>query len=542
MRAALATLLALVCLAAVLVLVRASSGGVAEHVPRADAERVALGASVAETAGTDGASLVADAAHPALREGLPAPDPARHDAKDRGSLVHGVVRDAAGVPLEGAEVVCDVPDRATRTDAAGCYELRRGEAPRERAVRMFARHATEGIARFEGVVPGDGVVDFRLDGGARFLVSVVGPGGLAVADARVSLWQSDETSSPGVFLGTGRVLELFERHALLGSRRVAVGYTGERGIADLRGLEIGRYRLEVRCAPFVPYQEEGVSVPSRTLVDHGTIALVEGLSLRGTATTCAGEAVSGALVRALFEYRYYETRSGPDGSFAVEGIEPTAIAGEVLVADAASDAFWHDTKVRVDPDRAPLEARLCPSSLTVLVRTEQGPYDGPATVELREAADGGALRPGSGEPRRTATVSRGELVLQDVSSAIEALVVRIPGHYGAWLDVTSEARARPIELTMEPSGGLILAGLPDAGPAMRFFLQTELADEFTLTSIPGVLAPEGYGIDAQHFLVSASARLCLPSPDEERRPGKEIYAKASGDRLPTSAVRLVLVR
>jgi hypothetical protein len=241
-----------------------------------------------------------------------------------GVEVKGRVVDEAGAALADADVSLGVVADAAggvagRSDGEGRFAI--PDLPREGEVYLLARLKGFVMAAPENVaLPPAGEVVLRMRKARVLTGKVVDAEGQApVADASVV------------------AMSIVERPTSSGARIAYSTQTGASGRTDgggefrLEGLSPREYDLMVRAQRYQTYQQQ-VRVPAEGEAQALTIAVKRGLELRGRVLDVAGQpapgvqvsaqATGGEVSRLRMPSSFGAARSGPDGSFVIEGLAP----------------------------------------------------------------------------------------------------------------------------------------------------------------------------------------------------------------------------
>jgi Carboxypeptidase regulatory-like domain len=243
-----------------------------------------------------------------------------------GVSVGGRVVDEAGAALADAEVSAGYGTDGTsagagRSDGEGRFAI--PDLPREGDVYLLARRQGYFMAAPEKVaLPPEGEVVLHLRRARALAGTVVDAESQdPVAEATVYLLgTADRRAGPS----TGVV-----------SSPQGVGTSGrtdERGEFRLEGLSPREYSLMVRAPRYQSYQQP-VRVPAEGEEQPLTILLKRGLGLHGRVLDAGGQPAPGVQVSAQaaasdagpivrMPSSFGAARSGPDGSFAIEGLAP----------------------------------------------------------------------------------------------------------------------------------------------------------------------------------------------------------------------------
>ena len=311
-----------------------------EHLPAPEIDLVAYGPGLAPAvvlgiragAGQEGA---VDLGTVVLRQGV--------------ELAGGVV-DNEGHPIEDASVwLLDPGESIARQKADPAHkrepECRTARDGSFRLSDLAPRTAVRLGVNAEGYQPS--VVDLEEVGGSghvRIVLTrqgllsgrVLDPDDLPVAGARVLLTPADD---PAGVVG--------ERLGMDAERSTK---SDEDGIFELDELEGGTYRLEAYGDGFLSSDLQTMDVVPGSPVEDVELHLRRGASVEGQVLTDAGEPVEGAVV--LFGRP--AARTGADGSFLVEGVEPGPTTVEVRHPDFA----WHQETREIEPGDNVLDVRL----------------------------------------------------------------------------------------------------------------------------------------------------------------------------------------
>ena len=244
-----------------------------------------------------------------------------------GVEVKGRVVDEAGAAVADADVslgaVADAAGgAAARSDGEGRFAI--PDLPREGEIYLLARRQGFVMAAPEKVVlPPSGEVVLRMGQGRVLTGKVVdAETRAAIKDAAVAAMSIVERASGG---GAG---------IMYSTQSSARGQTDDGGEFRLEGLSPREYNFWVRAPHYQIYQQQ-VRLPAEGDVQPLTIALKHGLELRGRVVDAAGQpapgvqvtaqAAGGEVVATLGMPRsgtFGSARSGPDGSFLVDGLAP----------------------------------------------------------------------------------------------------------------------------------------------------------------------------------------------------------------------------
>jgi RNA polymerase sigma factor (sigma-70 family) len=218
---------------------------------------------------------------------------------DDGEPIAGLVVDAAGNPVPGADVRLGTWPNSetvvTRTDAAGTFALQ--GLPAEFVLRASAGAMESAPANIASLAGGERLV-LRLDRGGDLVRVHVVAGTAAVADATVRLDTGWRISPP---------------------QRQALGQTDSSGFVTFAGLPADSYVVEVVHRAHPPAQRRittaGLGVPRTETVELGESATLVGMVRRGGNPA--------ATIRVMFEgadslfYRR-EIATDRDGRFVME--------------------------------------------------------------------------------------------------------------------------------------------------------------------------------------------------------------------------------
>lgn len=240
-----------------------------------------------------------------------------------GVEVKGRVVDEAGAALADADVSLGVVADAAggvagRSDGEGRFAI--PDLPREGEVYLLGRLKGFVMAAPEKVaLPPAGEVVLRM-GKARVLTGKVvdAETHVAVKDAAVVAMSIVERASGGAGI-------------MYSTQTSSRGQTDDGGEFRLEGLSPREYDLMVRAQRYQTYQQQ-VQVPVEGEPQPLTIAVKRGLELRGRVLDVAGQpapgvqvsaqATGGEVSRLRMPSSFGAARSGPDGSFVIEGLAP----------------------------------------------------------------------------------------------------------------------------------------------------------------------------------------------------------------------------
>ncbi len=241
-----------------------------------------------------------------------------------GVEVKGRVVDEAGAALADADVSLGVVADAAggvagRSDGEGRFAI--PDLPREGEIYLLARRKGFVMAAPEKVaLPPAGEVVLRMRKARVLTGKVVDAEGQApVADASVvAMSIVERPTSSGAEIAYSTQIG-------------ASGRTDGGGEFRLEGLSPREYDLMVRAQRYQTYQQQ-VRVPAEGEAQALTIAVKRGLELRGRVLDVAGQpapgvqvsaqATGGEVSRLRMPSSFGAARSGPDGSFVIEGLAP----------------------------------------------------------------------------------------------------------------------------------------------------------------------------------------------------------------------------
>lgn len=370
-----------------------------------------------------------------------------------GVSVAGRVLDAAGEPVEGAEVSARVkqapgnfrielggppPPRAL-SDEDGRYRISAldpgsaWELSADAADYAPAKRAVSGLEPRAALTG----VDLKLERGGTVRGRVVDAEGVPLSVAEVELAPAAEGGPGGMRILRGE------------SGPAASGWTDDDGAFALRGIPAGTFELTVRRAGFARGKVEAIEVAGEP-VDLGDVALVPGERLEGVVTDAGGAPLAGAELRL----------ADGGGPRLMLGMGPGENAPDP--PDATTDeGGWFSIA-----DLAPGETHALrvsrPSYVARTVRAVEVPRVEPLTIALEAASTvSGRVRDSRGEPvadarvdlRRMRTVEMGNMVMQTIG--IE--------------QATSDASGRFVFRDQEPGEIALIASAPG-------FQQAERAD------------------------------------------------------------------
>jgi protocatechuate 3,4-dioxygenase beta subunit len=279
------------------------------------------------------------------------------------SSLSGLVVDAAGRPVDGAEVQVerrrDAPpgyiDFKAWSGADGRFRLRPllpGETYRLTASRTGFTPGTTVVRTGPEGAP-DATTRIVLSQGLSAHGRVVDPAGRAVAGAEVLLVptpaQEESFSDPHLPPGIVRAS------------------TDAQGAFELRLVPPGRFDLAARHPGFAPLSRSGLAEDGPGRLDLGVLTLAPGAVLEGKATDGRGAPVSGA------EIGYHQSQPGlpsqtswfdrlrtarvttaGDGTFRIEGLSP----GAEVTLDVRRQGYKEQMLETGVPAPAPLHVRM----------------------------------------------------------------------------------------------------------------------------------------------------------------------------------------
>ncbi len=244
-----------------------------------------------------------------------------------GVEVKGRVVDEAGAGLADADVSLGVlPDAAGgaagRSDGEGRFAI--PDLPRDGEVYLLARcRGFVMAAPAKVALPPAGEVVLRMDR-ARVLT-----GKVVDAETQAAVKGASVVAMSIVERASGAAAGI-----MYSSQATARGGTDDRGEFRLEGLSPREYDFWVRAPHYQTYQQR-VQLPADGEAQPLTIALKRGLVVRGRVLDAAGQPAPGvqvmgraaaAAIDATLGMRLGSTfgsaRSGPDGTFVVDGLEP----------------------------------------------------------------------------------------------------------------------------------------------------------------------------------------------------------------------------
>jgi len=180
------------------------------------------------------------------------------------------------------------------------------------------------------------VVKFVLDRGSLLRGRVLNPDGNSVGGARVTISPGD--TEAGV-LGDSRAMQ--EERSVM---------TDDQGVFEVDELPGGFYRLEAYRDGFLSSAVRRVDLVPGDPLDGVELRLRDGATVEGWVLTESGEPVEGALV--MFDRP--AARTGADGAFLIEGVEP----GQKTVEVRHPDFVWHEENRKIRPGENVIELRL----------------------------------------------------------------------------------------------------------------------------------------------------------------------------------------
>jgi protocatechuate 3,4-dioxygenase beta subunit len=238
---------------------------------------------------------------------------------DRGRIIEGSVRDAAGQPLAQVRVVA-VPATGMAVSA--------WETDKE---SIEARTDARGHFQLDGVGSGLYSLSATAHGFGSARKGNVRPGATVNLIARPGGWLAGQVSDPQGRPLKGALVRAEVEPQLWGGS--AVETTDAEGRFELPGLDPGSYTVVARHADFAPGVVSGVAVDAEGRADL-TIPLAVGAAVTGrlvdseerplAGRVAAQELAGQPLPRSLVEL--LRTDTGPDGRFRIERVPPGSYA------------------------------------------------------------------------------------------------------------------------------------------------------------------------------------------------------------------------
>lgn len=370
-------------------------------------------------------------------------------ALEVGIAIRGRVRDAAGRPLENAEVSTfyDSQSFSERTDAAGAYVL----------AGLNAGMYTVGVS-----APGMGRAQRKAEAGASGVDFVLQPAG------RIAGRVVDEAGRP---VDAFRVVARMRARSGYGPMP-RDNFAGDDGRFALEDVGEGEYVVDVTAPERAPAVVSDVKVAAGATVDVGTVRLAAGGIVRGLVVDAASAPVAGAWASITGAVRDF-SRSAPEvttdagGAFEFRGVPPGA--AQVTVTHP-SYAPGTASGLDVDPARGAVETRVVLTQggrIDGHVRSRSGALPPGAAVYVNPKSGGGW---GSGPPMQSIAPD-GTFVVEHVPVG-HASVMLMSGRQGDYRTVAQvdaevrEAETTSVELSLRNiavGGKVTRGGAPLAG-------------------------------------------------------------------------------
>lgn len=252
----------------------------------------------------------------------------------KGIGVSGRVVDLEGNPVPYAEIWLSDSGNGSRgvavgsADAGGRFELRDVSDQNSICARK-AGHAPSPSFWLRGAPGDEREIDLVLQGvGAGLALRVVGPDGAPVEGARVRLVPEDfvvKGYDAGRPAGTS-----------LGRPIPYLLTTDSQGLCEAPSLLAGSAEIQIGCETLAPWT--GVRDLPEGRRSQLTVALSEGVHVRGTVRSTGGEPIEGASVR-VGDYGVLArgVTSAQDGSFELAALAPGSFEIEAKLEDLGSD-------------------------------------------------------------------------------------------------------------------------------------------------------------------------------------------------------------
>ena len=265
-------------------------------------------------------------------------------------VLKGVVRDAAGKPVEGAEIFVS-PSRlaplpgmpAVRADGQGRFEMTLRGGRLDDSAYVMGRAAARNLIGSAKIGKGfEAPIEIKLAPGARITGGVVGLKGKPIAGAKVSAFE----------LGGG---------FWMGSPRFSV-VADTKGRYEMSALSVGRRYTVAASAPGHGLSAAIVDIPAKlkgpVKVEKIVLKLAN-LSISGVVLGRDGKPIAGAMVFAAGDGQRIQqpTHTDEKGKFKIEGL----CAGEVQIsaqspavgARGSAEASAGETDVKIQLEAPP---------------------------------------------------------------------------------------------------------------------------------------------------------------------------------------------